>query len=400
MIEKKVYSVSQVNRYIRDIFDTDVILNDIWIKGEISNIKEHTSGHIYFTLKDSNSAINAIMFSFYSSLMPFKIENGMDIVVYGHISSYEKSGKYQIYAEIIEPLGVGSLNLAFEQLKNKLKEEGLFDSDFKRDINKNPRAVAVITSPTGAAVRDIIKIIKRRAPSVEIIVCPALVQGENSAESIVRAIKYVNAYKYADTIILGRGGGSIEDLWSFNEEKVARAIFASEIPVISAVGHETDFTIADFVADLRAPTPSAAAELAVNDKCYEKRNIQNIYDRLNVCIYKKINEDIENINIFFDRNLLNKIDYKKDSLKQTERNLCSRLNYNFDVSVDKALLKFKAVYEKIEALSPINVLKRGYTAVFDENKKSVVTALNLKNGDNINIKFFDGDVSAVIRKSD
>ncbi len=400
MIEKKVYSVSQVNRYIRDIFDTDVILNDIWIKGEISNIKEHTSGHIYFTLKDSNSAINAIMFSFYSSLMPFKIENGMDIVVYGHISSYEKSGKYQIYAEIIEPLGVGSLNLAFEQLKNKLKEEGLFDSDFKRDINKNPRAVAVITSPTGAAVRDIIKIIKRRAPSVEIIVCPALVQGENSAESIVRAIKYVNAYKYADTIILGRGGGSIEDLWSFNEEKVARAIFASEIPVISAVGHETDFTIADFVADLRAPTPSAAAELAVNDKCYEKRNIQNIYDRLNVCIYKKINEDIENINIFFDRNLLNKIDYKKDSLKQTERNLCSRLNYNFDVSVDKALLKFKAVYEKIEALSPINVLKRGYTAVFDENKKSVVSALNLKNGDNINIKFFDGDVSAVIRKSD
>ena len=288
MIEPRVFSVTQINRYIRELIEKDFILQSLWIKGEISNYKRHSSGHLYFTLKDEESAINCIMFRGNAQMLPFEPENGMEAVVCGYISIYEKTGQYQFYGELIQPVGIGALTAAYDRLKNKLEKEGLFDGDFKREICSKPETVAVITSPTGAAVRDIINIAKRRNKSVRIVVAPVLVQGENAAASIVNALKAVNNWGGADTIILGRGGGSIEDLWAFNEESVARAIFASDIPVISAVGHETDFTISDFVADLRAPTPSAAAELAVNDVEGDLAVLNSVRQRLNFAMKKYI----------------------------------------------------------------------------------------------------------------
>ena len=287
LLERKIYSVSQINRYIRGVLENDVILSGVWVRGEISNFKKHTSGHLYFTLKDSDGAISCIMFKGDADIMPFVPENGMSAVIYGYVSLYEKTGQYQLYAQIIEPYGIGSLAAAYEQLKRKLSEEGLFDEDFKRPICRFPKKIAVITSPTGAAIRDIINISHRRNPAAEIVVVPVLVQGERAADTIVQAIKDVNEWKKADTIIVARGGGSIEDLWAFNEEKVARAIFASNIPVISAVGHETDFTIADFVSDLRAPTPSAAAELAVNDIFADIAYINSLKDRLDFALQSR-----------------------------------------------------------------------------------------------------------------
>ena len=235
MAEPKIYSVSQINRYIKGLIENDFILQSFWVKGEISNFKAHTSGHLYFTLKDKNSAINCIMFKDMAELMPYELEDGLEVVVCGYSSVYEKTGQYQIYAQIISPVGMGELSLKFEQLKNKLLEEGLFDEDFKRDIPKNPKTIAVITSPTGAAVRDIINVSTRRNPNIKIKIIPVLVQGEYAVASIVDGIKLVNEWANADVIILGRGGGSIEDLWAFNDEKVARAVFASEIPIISAI---------------------------------------------------------------------------------------------------------------------------------------------------------------------
>ena len=254
MIEPKIFTVGQINRYIRNLLENDFILSSLLVKGEISNFKAHSSGHLYFTLKDASGALSCVMFRQDAAGLPFEPENGMQVVVYGHVSLYEKTGQYQLYAEFLEPLGIGTLQVAFEQLKEKLAAEGLFDGDFKREIPKNPSCIAVITSPTGAAVRDIMQIVKRRDPNVKVAIFPTLVQGEQAAVDIVHSLKLVNEWGKADVIILGRGGGSMEDLWCFNDENVARAVFASEIPVISAVGHETDFTITDFVADMRAYT--------------------------------------------------------------------------------------------------------------------------------------------------
>lgn len=280
MLEPKIYSVSRVNGYIRTMLENDFVLSSIWVAGEISNFKRHSSGHMYFSLKDSDSVIRCVMFRGDADILPFMPENGMSVIVCGYVTVYEKSGEYQIVVQLMKPDGVGALTIAFEQLKQKLADEGLFDSDYKREINRRPSNIAVVTSPTGAAVRDIIKIIRARNSSVSITVIPVLVQGEMAAESVAEGIRLANRLKKADTIIVGRGGGSIEDLWAFNDERVARAIFASEIPVISAVGHETDFTIADFVADLRASTPSNAAELAVNDINEDIRRAEALKERL------------------------------------------------------------------------------------------------------------------------
>ncbi len=400
MIERKIYSVSQINRYIRGLFEMDVILNSIWVRGEISNLKVHSSGHIYFTLKDSSAAISAVMFASYAELMPYELENGMDVIVCGYVSLYEKSGKYQIYVQIAEPAGAGELSIAFEQLKRKLQEEGLFDEDFKRPITKHPKAVAVITSPTGAAVRDIINILSRRAPEVKIIVCPALVQGEGAADSIVSALKDVNESKIADTIILGRGGGSMEDLWPFNEEKVARAVFSSEIPVISAVGHETDFTITDFVADLRAPTPSAAAELSAADSVEEKRNILNISNRLNSIIDYKIKSEKEKINSVFGIRALRRLEERTVNLEILNDKYAMQLKNGIDALIKNSFANYTLLSEKLELLSPLNVLKRGYAAVFDVNGNAVTAPDSIKENDLVRIKFYTGDVWAEIKKRD
>lgn len=378
----------------------DVILNSIWVRGEISNLKFHSSGHIYFTLKDSNAAISAVMFESYASLMPYDLENGMDVIICGYISAYEKAGRYQLYVQIAEPAGAGGLAVAFEQLKKKLSDEGLFDEDFKREIPKHPTAVAVITSPTGAAVRDVINIISRRDSSVRIIVCPVLVQGENAADTIVQALKDINEYKKADTIILGRGGGSAEDLQPFNEEKVARAIFASEIPVISAVGHETDFTIADFVSDLRAPTPSAAAELAVSDSQEENRKTADLIQRIKNIAENKLKNEQNRINSLFGERLLRRIEEKTVNAYILAEHMQNRINSCIESKAEKAEMNFDLITEKLKLLSPLNVLKRGYAAVFDNENKTISSVKTLTEGDNITIRFFDGSADAVIKKRD
>lgn len=262
-MEQRYLTVNALTKYIKRKFDADPHLQDCYVKGEISNFKQHSSGHMYFTLKDDKARLLAIMFASANRSMKFKPENGMQVLVSGDLSVYEASGQYQIYIKDMKPDGVGELFLAFEQLKAKLTEEGLFSPENKLALPKYPKTVGVVTSPTGAAIRDIVSTIKRRYPIANILLLPALVQGDQAAASIAKAIKYANTTGKIDVLIIGRGGGSIEELWAFNEEVVARAIFSSKIPIISAVGHETDFTIADFVADLRAPTPTAAAELAV-----------------------------------------------------------------------------------------------------------------------------------------
>ena len=281
-------TVSALNRYIKNLIDNDEILNMVYIRGEISNFKAHYTGHMYFTLKDESSLIKCVMFKTYTSNLNFAPKDGMSVVILGSVSAYERDGIYQIYVKGMEIDGVGALYAEYEKLKEKLASEGLFDEKYKKKIPMLPRSIGVVTSKTGAVIRDIINVTTRRFPQVNIKLHPAAVQGKGAAETIVKAIKYFNEVRNVDVIIVARGGGSLEDLWPFNEEITARAIFESEIPVISAVGHETDFTIADFVADLRAPTPSAAGELAVPELSDLKWKINNSRQRLSASLNKKV----------------------------------------------------------------------------------------------------------------
>lgn len=395
MLEPRVYSVSQINRYIRGIFENDVILQSLWVKGEISNYKRHSSGHLYFTLKDKNGAVNCIMFRGSSQLLPYEPENGMEVIICGYVSVYEKTGQYQFYAELMQPVGTGSLAVAFEQMKAKLSAEGLFDNDFKREICKTPKILAVITSPTGAAIRDIINISKRRNSGVQIVVVPVLVQGENAAKSIANAIKQVNEWGEADTIIVGRGGGSIEDLWAFNEEIVARAIFGSETPVISAVGHETDFTIADFVSDLRAPTPSAAAELAVNDLQGDLDKLNALRIRISFAVRKVLENQKSRIMVLA----------KSRAFRHPQEILANNLIMldRYKIDMEKALFlnlerkqkNFYHLTQRLELLSPMGTLKRGYSATFNEEGKLISSVKDVKKGDKLRIKVSDGTIEAV-----
>lgn len=363
-MERRVYTVLQINRYIKGMLEDDYILASLWIKGEVSNYKKHGSGHIYFTLKDDKSAIDCIMFREYASMMPFELYNGLDVIVCGYISVYEKNGSYKFYVQIADPQGKGNLAAAFEELKARLETEGLFDPDYKREIEKRPDTVAVITSPTGAAVRDIIQVTGRRNPNVKIVVCPTVVQGDKAAESIAEAIKTVNEWGKADTIILGRGGGSAEDLWPFNEEIVARAIFASEIPVISAVGHETDFTISDFAADLRAPTPSAAAELAVNSLEEDAEIISARETRLvrayRGCLHGKRLE----LSLAANKIALSRPDSRLEKKKSELNELKNRFKAAEATIINEEKAAFAVRLNRMEALSPLSILKRGYSVAY------------------------------------
>ena len=396
MLEPKIYSVSKVNGYIRNMLENDFVLNSIWVAGEISNFKKHSSGHMYFSLKDSESVIRCVMFRGDAEMLPFMPENGMSVIVCGYVSVYERAGEYQIICQLMQPEGTGALSIAFEQLKEKLSAEGLFDSDFKREINKRPKNIAVITSPTGAAVRDIIKIIRERNSSVSVTVIPVLVQGENAADSIVDGIRLANRLNRADTIIVGRGGGSIEDLWAFNEEKVARAIFASEIPVISAVGHETDFTIADFTADLRASTPSNAAELAVNDINEDRRKAQYYADRLDKCIQLILDKNTVKLD-----NLINSRCFKYPTEDIEDRqdyvsDLAERLTRSVGNIIKDSSTALSGAVSTLEALSPLKVLQRGYAFTEDENGNVVSSAADIEKGERIHVTFMDGRVNAVV----
>ena len=396
MLEPKIYSVSRVNSYIRTMLENDFVLSSIWVAGEISNFKRHSSGHMYFSLKDSDGVIRCVMFRGDADILPFMPENGMSVIVCGYVTVYEKSGEYQIVVQLMKPDGVGALTIAFEQLKQKLADEGLFDSDYKREVNRRPSNIAVVTSPTGAAVRDIIKIIRARNSSVSITVIPVLVQGEMAAESVAEGIRLANRLKKADTIIVGRGGGSIEDLWAFNDERVARAIFASEIPVISAVGHETDFTIADFVADLRASTPSNAAELAVNDINEDIRRAEALKERLRRNAFFILSNKEERYKRACESQAFLYPERELDVKEKYLRDIFARLKKETDIKIKTAENRLQNNISTLEALSPLKVLARGYSYTEDTLGNVISSAEKINEKDNLFVTFSDGKIKVSV----
>jgi len=389
----KVLSVSEVNSYIKRILTNDPILHNIRVKGEISNLKIHNSGHIYFSLKDSSSKIHCVMFKANSDRVKFTLEEGLKVNIRGYISIYERDGQYQLYVNDIEPQGIGALYLAFQQLKERLEAEGLFDKRYKKELPFLPRRIAIVTSPTGAAIRDIISVIKRRMSKTELIVIPCQVQGEGASASIIKGIKLANALEDIDLIITGRGGGSIEELWAFNEEAVVRAIFESQIPIISAVGHETDFTIADFVADFRAPTPSAAAEIAVP----EIREVRELLSTLNkrLCYTMSSNiKDKRNRLELFKHSYSYKYPYANvyDRRQRLER-LLEDLNKQIKSRLTISRGQVKAYGERLHGLSPLSVMARGYTIALNDEGKVIKSVLQVKIEDKLSLSMGDGAIT-------
>ena len=415
----KYITVSQLTRYIKYKIDNDINLNEVFLKGEISNFKAHSRGHFYFTLKDEHSRINAIMFASNTRNIKFIPQDGMKVLVTGKISVYEATGGYQIYVNDMLEDGIGNLYIAYEQLKEKLEKEGLFRKEHKLMIPKIPNRIGVITAPTGAAIKDIISTIKRRWPLTEIYLFPSLVQGEEAASDIVKQIERAENFSpKLDTLIVGRGGGSIEDLWPFNEEIVARAIYNCQIPTISAVGHEIDFTIADFVADLRAPTPTGAAEMAVPQLADVQNYLRQVNIRLNNTIINQIKNNKRKLNDILNRNIFkNPItiyqtkELQFDSLiERLKFSLTSLVNIKekelikvknsyilkrpFDI-VEKKSNKYLQLVSKLEALSPLKTLQRGYTLT-KKDDKIINSSKKLKSKDKIEITFYDGEVKAEI----
>ena len=416
-MNNKYLTVSAINRYLKAKFDNDDNLRVVFLKGEISNIKYHTTGHIYFSIKDETSKINAIMFSSSSKKLLFKPVDGSKVLITGRISVYEATGGYQIYVDEMLEDGVGNLYIAFEKLKQDLSKEGLFDQKYKKPIPKIPNRVGVVTASTGAAIKDILSTIKRRFPICEVILFPSLVQGDNAKEDIVKNIKLAENYNL-DVLIVGRGGGSIEDLWPFNEEIVARAIFNCPIPTISAVGHEIDFTIADYVADMRAPTPTGAAEMAVPNMTDLINNINNYKIRLNEAINKKINYQklyldsiknsyaIKNPLIMYEAKK-QKLDILIDNLNNTLLKKYDNAKHKFEIIKNNYILnnpsmlykeqvnKLDNLIEKLELINPLGVLKRGYSLTYQDNKViNDIKKINKK--DNLTIKLHNGDIISQI----
>lgn len=390
-----VYSVGQVNAYIKNMFNADFALNNIYIKGEISNCKYHTSGHIYFTLKDSTGVISAVMFAGNRKGLKFKLEEGQKVIALGSVSVYERDGKYQLYAKQIILEGTGLLYQRFEQLKTQLEEMGLFDKMYKKPIPKYATKVGICTASTGAAIQDIINISKRRNPFVQLYLYSCLVQGQGAAVDIVNAIRCLDSMDL-DVIIVGRGGGSIEDLWAFNEEIVAKAIFDCDTPVISAVGHETDFTIADFVADMRAPTPSAAAELAVFDYSefmekqlnYSRLLFSSIDNKLK--IYRKSLKSYEtSVNLFSPVNQL-------QSRRQYSDELMTKLSKELNDVLNDRKHKLQIYAERLNGMSPLNKISKGFAYVTDGNKKPLTSVSQVKADDEMSLIIKDGTIKAKV----
>jgi exodeoxyribonuclease VII large subunit len=434
--EPTVYTVSDINSLIREILEGE--FSEIWLRGEISNFKPHTSGHFYFSLKDDQSQVSAVMFRGHNSKLKFRPENGLEVLVRGKVTVYEPRGNYQIFCEYMEPVGAGALQKAFEQLKAKLQAEGLFAAERKRAIPAFPKHIGIVTSPTGAAIKDILNVLRRRYKSARITLAPAVVQGDAGVESIVSAIALVNKLKDVDVLIVGRGGGSIEDLWCFNDERVARAIVGSRIPVISAVGHEVDFTIADFVADLRAPTPSAAAELVVRNIAEVIEKINSHKARLWQSYRRKMVEVTERFRSLCKRLVsparrLEDLQMRNDEIVQRLENAMFRYiddrRRHVHLTLQKlgtpretimqllkrvelAALEMRSIWSKtfeaassriiknmakLDALSPLRVVERGYSIV-ESNKKIIKSAKDLSTGDLVNIRFAKGSVEARVEK--
>lgn len=435
--ERKILSVKELNRYMKMKLESDSVLQDVWVRGEISNFTHHSSGHMYFTLKDKDSRLKSIMFASQNQRLSFRPKEGTMVLARGNISVYERDGQYQFYVQQMQPDGMGNLYLAFEQLKKKLESEGLFALERKKPIPKYPKAIGVVTSPTGAAVRDIIITLQRRFPSVPVYLYPVLVQGAQAAPSITKAINAMNRDGEVDVLIVGRGGGSLEELWAFNEELVARSIFASAIPVISAVGHETDFTIADFVADLRAATPTAAAELAVPHKLELQQQLDQYRQRLHQGLLKRLERGRDRLerlrrSPFFVHPRRQLTQQPLERLDRVREQLAFRMQKKLSAAGDchlrleKRLSAFNpkeqvvyarrcsdaagralilaiqgiyksnrrelgAVMRQLDALSPLKVMQRGYSLVYDEQEKQLIKSLDqVQIGDVVKIKLTDG----------
>ena len=392
-MEPRCATVSQINGYIKKILDNNQILNNVWVKGELSNFKPHYSGHIYTTLKDEGGVLKAVMFRSAASKLTFTPNEGMKVLARGRVGVYEAGGSYQLYIEELIPDGVGELYIAYEQLKARLQEEGLFDPAFKKPIPKYPQKIGVSTATTGAAVRDIINVITRRYPLAEIIIYPTQVQGAGAAQNIAEAIEYFNKIGEVDTLIVGRGGGSIEDLWAYNEEIVARAIFASKIPIISAVGHETDFTIADFVADLRAPTPSAAAEIAVPSVAELGAFIENTKTRaINAAIKR-----CENLRLRLDSmKLKTPSEIIQDNYQKID-NLVKHMENRVMLNLSEGKRSLAAAAAKLDALSPLQTLSRGFSVATKEDGTLVKSKNDLNKGDDFTLRLSDGNVDCMVK---
>lgn len=400
-MEKRIITVSELNEYIKLVLENDELLMRIFVKGEISNFTNHyKTGHFYFSLKDEGGAVRAVMFRGSASKLKFVPENGMRVIVGGRVGVFPRDGQYQVYAETMEPDGIGALYVAYEQLKAKLEGEGLFDAAKKKPLPKIPTRIGVITSPTGAAVRDMINILGRRFPLAKVILYPALVQGEGAAPDLVRGIDYFNGAMDVDVIIIGRGGGSIEDLWAFNDETLARRVAASRIPVISAVGHETDFTLCDFAADRRAPTPSAAAELAVPEVGELARKLSNVTARLGLLLQSKTGLYRERLTRLASarvlRSPMNMIDDKRMALAMEEKALYDRMG----TVLSRRRADFERDAAKLDALSPLSVLSRGYGAVFTEEGTVVKSVKQAAVGVRVSLLLADGTLRAVIDEID
>ena len=399
MNRKQVYSVSSVNQYIKSLFMDDFALNHIYVRGEVSNCKYHSSGHIYFTLKDRGGAIACVMFAGNRKGLNFRMSEGMAVIVYGSVSVYERDGKYQLYAKEIVLDGIGLLYEKFQALKQELEDMGMFAPEYKQPIPAFSRRVGIVTAPTGAAIRDIMNISYRRNPFVQLILYPALVQGEGAADSIVRGIEILDQSD-VDVIIVGRGGGSMEDLWAFNEEKVARAIFACETPVISAVGHETDTTISDFVADLRAPTPSAAAELAVADLGSILQSLRDFDDRLNRLMEDKVREKREKLETFSWK--LERLSPGQQLLEKRQRlaDLDELFRKLMEGKIRENRQALAFYIERLNGASPLKKLNQGYAYVAGEDGKRLTGAKEAKVGEKLTLYFADGRLSARVEEKE
>lgn len=395
-MSQQVLSVTQVNEYIKKIFDSDASLASVAIKGEISNYKVYPSGHHYFTLKDDESAIKCVMFRGNAMRLRFRPENGMKIIAIGNISVYPRDGAYQLYCTTLTPDGIGDLHAAFEQLKRKLFEQGLFDPTHKKPIPRYPQKIGIVTSSAGAAIHDILRILKKRYPLAKVLLLPVRVQGIEAPGEIAAAIRYANRFALADVIIVGRGGGSIEDLWAFNDEIVARAIYDSEIPVISAVGHEPDVTISDFVADLRAATPSNAAEIVVPDQDALRQQLDSIMSAMSIAILRQLKTSRQRLDALAKSSVLQdpgrQIALRKENLEY----ICSRMISAQQNYISKRRNAFSALTAKLDAMSPLKVLTRGYALVQQEDGTVIRSTKQLQTGSKVRLTFSDGSVSAKI----
>lgn len=399
MAERRIATVTQINNFIKVLLERTEVLGNVWIRGEISNFKLHSSGHIYMTLKDEGAVLRAVMFKSAASRLLFKPENGMKVLARGRVGVFERDGQYQLYVEEMEAEGVGDLYRLFEELKKKLGGEGLFDERHKKALVPFPKKIGIVTSPTGAAVRDIINILRRRYPIAEAVLYPALVQGQGASESVVRGIEYFNLRGDTDVIIVGRGGGSIEDLWAFNEEATVRAVFNSRIPVVSAVGHETDFTLTDFAADLRAPTPSAAAEIAVPDMREVISFVEGCAERAKQALLNKAETRSRQLKLLSERASLTNFERRIGDLMLLTDRAADDMLRAYKNALEKKAASLSESAARLDAMSPLKVFERGYS-VAEIGGRALVSVREAKKGDRIDVRLKDGRVRAEVYETE